>query len=455
MALSLALDLGSTTLKCARLDREGHLHALGSTPAPPVFGQGLIREADADGYAEAALDLLRRAAAECPGMPLGIASQRSSFLLWERQTGDAVTPVISWQDRSPEAWCHTHTGLEPELERRTGLVLSPHYAGPKLAAILEQNPAFRDGLAKGTLCFGTLETWLIWKLTGGRVHRTDPSMAGRTAMMDLDSGIWSPELLSAFGIPEGGLPAIGSTRCGAIPLYNGLHLGASISDQAAGALAVLPPDGSEALVNLGTGGFVLRLTHDRSASPARFLTGPALDGQPPTFTVEGTINAIAPLLEELGRGPTLMPATDPAPGGFCLPDSAGVGAPHWRADMGPEFSPQARRLMPADLRRVALEGVVFRVVEILHGLAALGPLRCVRLAGGLAREPFVPKALAAASGLPVVLLDEPEATLLGAARLAAGLLPFAAPAGQTVDPDGAWLADKYRRWKAWSGALLA
>ncbi|MDH5526253.1 MAG: FGGY family carbohydrate kinase [Nitrospirota bacterium] len=454
MALAVALDLGSTSLKCARLDRRGHLHTIAAEPAPPVFGQRLVREADAEEFFEIAERLLARAAAECPGAPLGIASQRSSFLLWRARGGEPVTPIISWQDRSAEKWCREHAERAPEIIRRTGLVLSPHYAGPKLANILLKNPEFRTGLETGELRFGTLESWLIYRLTGGRVHRTDPSMAARTAMVDLDSGGWCDELLSVYGVPRRALPAIGPTEGNDIPLSNGLTVTATISDQAAGALAVLAPDGSEALVNLGTGGFVLRLTPTRAAAPTGYLLGPALGDGVWHYAMEGTINAIGPFVDGFGKGPTRLPPIDPAPGAFCLPDSAGVGAPHWKAGIGPEFSPQARRLMGPDLRRVALEGVIFRVVEILHGLASLGPLRGIRLAGGMSNDPFVSAALASASGLPVHLLEETEATLLGAARLAAGLPPFAAPSGAEAAPEGPWLEEKYRRWKAWSGSLL-
>jgi glycerol kinase len=149
-----------------------------------------------------------------------------------------------------------------------------------------------------------------------------------------------------------------------------------------------------------------------------------------------------------------LPESNPTPDAFCIPDSAGIGAPHWRADLGPVFSSRALALAPAERRRVVLEGIVFRVCEIVDGLGQPSPIERLLLAGGLAHEPFLGPALAAASGRPVARLAEEEATLLGAARLAAGL-PFSAPASRPVAPAGAYLAAKYRRWRAWRGTVLA
>jgi glycerol kinase len=440
MDRALALDLGSTRIKAGVLADDGRLR-LG-----------------ADAFAATARMVLAETAARAPGLPVGIASQRSSFVLWEAATGRPVTPLVSWQDRRADAWCAAHRALEAGVSARTGLPLSPHYAGPKLAVLLEADPALRSGLEAGSLRFGTLETYLIALASGGRVHHTDLSMAARTLLVDLDAGAWDPELGRTFGVPLGGLPAIGDTRGLKWVLEGGVTVAATVADQGAAALAVLGDAPDAALVNLGTGGFVLRPVAGADARPPGYLFGPlSRAGGHTAWAVEGTINAIGPAVTDLGPGPTPLPAEDPSPTAFCLPDSAGVGAPHWRAGLGPVLSPEAHALARADRRRVVLEGIVFRVCEIVDDLAKQAPVNRLVLAGGLAAEPFLAPALAACAGRSVVRLEEPEATLIGAARLAAGL-PFMAPRATPVSPagaDGAYLAGKYRRWRAWLATALA
>jgi len=450
---ALAIDLGSTRIKAGCLGPDGALSPAGERPAPPLSGADPIREVDAEAYIAAAIDLLRSAAR--PDIPWGIASQRSSFVLWEAATGRPVTPLISWQDRRAEAWCRAHAAVEPEVVRRTGLVLSPHYAGPKLAALLADDPDLRGGLAGGRLRFGTLETYLLWRLSDGAVHHTDLSMAARTLLLDLDTGDWSPDLLKIFGVPRAGLPEVGDTRGLDIRLAEGV-VTATVADQAAAALAALG-DGSTddvgaALVNLGTGGFVLRPVARRQDVPHRYLAGPLLrDAGGVRWAGEGTINAIG---AAVGAGRTPVPDTDPFPEALCIPDAAGIGAPHWRADRGPVENDAFRALGPGDRRRCVLEGVAFRVCAIAADLARAAPVTRLVLAGGLSAEPFLGRAIAACSGLPVFRLREAEATLLGAASLAAGVPP-PAPDLKPLPPEGAYLPEKFARWKAWRDGVLA
>lgn len=450
MSGSLALDLGSTRIKAGVLAPDGALTPAGERAAPPLTGTGEIREGDAEAYLAAAIDLLRSATR--PNTPWGIASQRSSFVLWEAATGRAVTPLISWQDRRAEAWCRAHDAVEPEVSRRTGLVLSPHYAGPKLAALLADDPDLRGGLAGGRLRFGTLETFLLGRLTGGAAHHTDLSMAARTLLVDLDSGDWSPDLLKTFGVPRAGLPAVDDTRGLALALPEGTTVTATVADQAAATWAALAGDPGHALVNLGTGGFVLRPVARRGDVPARYLCGPLLrDAGGVRWAGEGTINGIGPAV---GSGSTPIPDADPAPEALCIPDTAGIGAPHWRADLGPVENTAFAALNPTDRRRGVLEGIVFRVCAIVEDLAATTPVTGLVVAGGLASQPFLAPALAACSGLPAFRLREAEATLLGAACLAAGTPP-PPPALDPVPPQGEYLKEKFGRWKAWRDGVLA
>ncbi len=458
--LAVALDLGTTTIKSALLGPDETLEPGPSAPAPPLSGTGPIREGSVEDYLAAADAILAAALKGRPAdLPVGIASQRSTFAVWERATGRPVTPLISWQDRRAAGWCRRNAAACAALAPATGLVLTGHHAGPKLAALQEADAGLRDGLRSGRLAWGTLETLLLWCWSGGTLHETDPTMAGRTGLLARDGSGWCRESLDLFGVPQSALPALRPTDGADCRRPGGGRITATLGDQPAAALAVLGEAGGEALVSLGTGGFVLR--RDRGEPPRRagYLHGPLLAPAAGEVwqAVEGTINGCGPALGALGPGPTLLPGEDPAPQAFALPDATGLGAPHWREELGTVLSPAAERLDGPARRRAILEGLLFRITEILHDLFPATPPKRVLLAGGLSREPAVAAGLAALLGRPVEVLAGHEGTLLGAARLAAGLPPAAAPATVRVAPGetGAYLPGKLPRWRAWLAALLA
>lgn len=456
---ALAIDLGSTNFKLAALDAGGRLSGIVAVPAPRMRGDGLIREIDAAHF-DACLEPLWKALPDnAADGPLGLVCQRSTFVIWDRTSGHALTPVVSWQDRRAADWCGRHSGADALLRARAGLLLSPHYAGPKLATMLAADSGLADRMHAGDALFGNLDAWLAWRWSGGAVHRTDLTMAARTAMVDIDTGAWSNELLDLFGVPRMALPEIVATDARPVDLTNGLNLTASIADQASGALVALDPTGDSILVNLGTGGFVLRSVPDAAIRVPGYLTAPILASQRhgDRYVLEGTINGAGPAVDAFGSGPTLVPKSDPCPGGFAIPDMDGIGAPHWRADFGLTLSPAAEALARAgDRRRVVVEGLLFRIAEILADIGQGSRAGNVYLSGGLARAPSIAPSLAVLLGRPVQVLDEPESTLLGVARLALGLEPFAAPETARVEPSeaGAYLPEKFERWKAWMRSVL-
>ena len=204
--LAIALDLGSTYLKAGLLGRDQRLTGIESSPAPKLEGEGLIRECDGRAYADVAERLLASVSKKLPAgrcaTPLGLASQRSTFILWDRQSGEPVTPMISWQDRRAADWCSRNRGLESEIVSRTGLLLSAHYAGPKLASLLETDSRLCESMRSGQVLFGNLDTYLIWCWTSGKTHHTDLTMAARTLMLDLELRDWSDRLLDLYRIPR-------------------------------------------------------------------------------------------------------------------------------------------------------------------------------------------------------------------------------------------------------------
>jgi len=451
----LALDLGTTRIKGALVDEAGRMVKVAAAKAPPLTVAGSSVTGDAFAYVMATMGLMAELSAGRPSpSSLAIACQRSSFLLMEGTQARPVTPLISWQDRSAAVWCDRHRDRVAEVTGATGLPLSPHYAGPKLALLLEQKPGLRRRLAKGKLTFGTLETLLLRVISGSRVHRTDLTQASRTLLVDLGTGNWSPPLLDTFGIPAACLPEIGPTAGVDLPLSGGLHLAVSIADQSAACLALLGGDETATVVNLGTGGFVL---HPTSTTPVRlpgYLTTPLLGEAGRTlFALEGTINGAGPALDRYGSPPTVLPETDPAHDAFSLPDLAGIGAPHWRPDLGLTLSPAAEALDAAGRRRTVLEGLLFRVAEILDAIAP--PEGRIVVGGGATRDPAIVTGLAALLGRPVAVAPEAEATLTGVARLAVPD-PAPPPLLRTVEPGspGAYLREKYSGWQAWLAELL-
>jgi glycerol kinase len=461
MTPSTALDLGSTWIKGARLEG-ARLREIVTRPAPGLSGDDPVRESDALAYLEAASTVLDDVLARAPkGVPLGLASQRSSFVLWERATGRPCTPLISWQDRRAAPWCDTHRGAEERVRRVTGLPLSPHYAGAKLAWLMQQSAALLQGLRRGRLLFGTLETFAVWHWTGGRTHETDLTMSARTLLADPGRGRWSPEMLDLFGVPAGTLPHIVPSMGRAIELASGARIAASLADQAASAVTVLGAPAREraAVVNLGTGGFVLRSTGERMELRPGYLAGPMLGIGPSRtlYAIEGTINGAAAAVDRFGSAPTELPADDPDPEAFAVPDVSGLGAPHWRPERTLSFSAAAAGLPEGARRRVVAEGVLFRVREILEDLFADAAPERVYLGGGLARDPFFPRGLAACLGRPIEILEASDGTLLGAALLAAGVAPGTATVlSSTIEPEpaGRYLLTKFPRWREWLRGLL-
>ena len=288
----IALDLGTTSIKAGVLDRHGALRHIVAYPAPEINASGGCYESDALAYAAIADRALNECVAhefaamagECksPGLhsSLGLCSQRSSFLIWERDSGNPLTPLISWQDNRGAASCEALRAHEEVIRDLTGLPLTPYYFAPKLRAVLQGNPGWRSRLERGELLAGTLDTFLIWRWTAGKYFITDASMAARTQLMDVRRQRWSPQLCELFGVPSSVLPEIKPSAGLNLRLDNGLMLQASVGDQSAALFASASEDPAEALVNLGTGCFVVRYLPDDQS---------ALDGYLCTLVYQGRV----------------------------------------------------------------------------------------------------------------------------------------------------------------------
>jgi len=452
MSNAIALDLGSSRLKAARLDGDT-LRDSRSVAAPSLRGETPIREGDAAEYLHAALDLLKGIGDS--STPLGIATQRSTFVLWDRMTGEPIAPMVSWQDSRAAGWCRAHVQLQPTVFAATGLQLSAHYAGPKLAAMQIGDRELHRRLRRDDVLWGNLDTYLLWQASRGRIHETEPTMAARTAMLDLARGDWSDELLEAYDIPRRVLPRVRPTSQRAPLPLAGLAMTATLADQAAGALALLPASGNDVLINLGTGAFVMRCAVDALERSPGYLTAPIFAGDEPRHVVEAAIGGSGAAVDRYGRGPTELPVDDPTPKAFALPDAAGLGAPYWLPQLGLTFSTAAAALPAGEKRRIVLEGMLFRLKQVLAGLFPGKSPRRILVSGGLSRDDFVRRGLAALLQREIALVDAADAGLVGAANLALGCSVSGAPALTTVSPDGGgYLLDKYAAWSAWLDALI-
>jgi glycerol kinase len=456
---AIALDLGTTSIKAGLLDQHGELGSIIAHPAPKISVTGGHYESDALDYAETAEQVLNECiaqAADCKS--LGVCSQRSSFLIWEQTTGHPLTPLISWQDTRGATSCEDLRAHEKFICSLTGLPLTPYYFAPKLRTVLQGNPEWLARLESGELFAGTLDTFLIWRWSGGKYFLTDASMAARTLLMDIRQQQWSPQLCGLFGIPLGMLPEIKPSAGMNIGLDNRLILQASVGDQSAALFASVREDKAEALANLGTGCFVVRYLPDgKKASNGYLQTLVYQDSaQHVHFAIEGTLNSIAAALAPYPVEDCQIEdfAHDDI---FCVAEPSGLGAPYFRNDIGIRFSQPVEHLSQRRIAGLLLEAVIFRVARILEEFHRESALERVYLSGGLSELICLQQGIAGCVPFEVYRLTQGESSLQGAALLAAGIASASNREGIRVGIAGnaKALQEKYRRWKLWLDDLLA
>ncbi len=463
MIAAIALDLGTTSVKAGLLDQEGALGNVVTKPAPQITVSDGRYESDALAYAATAEQVLDECIAQAGACKaLGLCSQRSSFLIWEQTTGQPLTPLISWQDNRGVASCEALRAHEDLIRGLTGLPLTPYYFAPKLRSLLQSNPEWRAGLERGELLAATLDTFLLWRWSGGKHFMTDASMAARTLLMDTRQQQWSPVLCNLFDIPAHVLPEIKPSAELNLLLDNGLTLHASVGDQSAALFASINEGCAEALVNLGTGCFVVRNLPIQNQMPGKnspdgyLKTLVYLDSVHHTyFATEGTLNsiaaALAPYPVEGSRIEDL--AID---GIFCLAEPSGLGAPYFRSDIGIRFSQPVGQLTQPRIAALLLEAIIFRVARMLEDFHRASAIERVYLSGGLSGLTCLQQGIAQCVPFGVYRLAQSESSLQGAALLAAGMAPaFHRQAEKIVGARSPQvLPVKYRLWKEWLDVLL-
>ena len=430
--LILAIDQGTTGTTCLVVDEGFHVLGRGYRTIRQHFPRPGWVEHDPEELCEsvftAAADALRDA--EVPAAELraiGIANQRETTLLWERRSGAPVHRAIVWQDRRTAERCRR---LPRELIReRTGLLPDPYFSATKLEWLLE-NAAGEHRL--GELAFGTVDTWLVWKLTGGRAHVTDVSNASRTMLLDLARLDWDDDLLELFCVPRELLPEV---RSSSEIVAEVEFLGAKVpiaglaGDQQAALFGQACHAAGEAKATYGTGGFVLVHAGGRLERPPEGLLLTAacrLLGRPVEYALEGSIFVAGAalqwlrdelgLIEDVAETEALARSLDGNGGVYFVPAFVGLGAPHWAPDARGLISGLTRGSARAQLARAALEAIGYQTRDVLE--AAAVPVGALRVDGGVAANGFAMQFQADILGVPVEVAAEREATALGAAGLA-------------------------------------
>jgi glycerol kinase len=391
---------------------------------------------------------------------IGITNQRETKLLWERATGRPVHRAIVWQDRRTAARCRE---LPAELIRaRTGLVPDPYFSATKLEWLLARTRARPDELA-----FGTVDTWLVWKLTDGRVHATDLTNASRTMLLDLESLEWDDELLELFGVDRELLPSLvrSSEVVGEAELLGArVPIAGIAGDQQAALFGHGCHERGEAKATYGTGSFVLvNAGPDREPAPPGLLETAEASGG---YALEGAIlssgAAIQWLRDGLGilsdaaESETLARQVESTDGVYFVPALTGLGSPHWNADARGLLTGITRGTSAGHIARAALEAIAFQVADVLDAIP--GGVGVLRADGGASGNDFLMQFQADLLGCPVDVAAERETTALGAAALAGlaiGLWPSLEGVrarirrGATYEPspDRDWVAERRAEWQ--------
>ena len=369
---------------------------------------------------------------------VGIANQRETTVLWDRRSGEPVARAIVWQDRRTAALCDRlkAEGHEAEVSARTGLVLDPYFSGTKLAWLLDNVPGARARAERGELCFGTIDTWLAFRLTSGREHVIDLTNASRTLLLNLRSGDWDPWMLELLRIPRACLPAVrdSSGDHGARVLLDGVEvpLAGMAGDQQAALHGQACFAAGMAKNTYGTGCFLLMHTGSRVLpSRHKLLTTLACsDRNAMQYALEGSVFVGGAVVQWLRDGLGLirdsaeveaLARSVPDHGGvYVVPAFTGLGSPHWDPYARGTIVGLTRGTERGHLARAALESIAFQSAELLEAMQADAdePLRELRVDGGASRNDFLMQFQADLLGVPVVRPRVVETTSLGAAYLA-------------------------------------
>jgi len=449
----LALDQGTTSSRALLIDRAGQVVALAQREFRQRFPQAGWVEHDAHEIWQTQLavarDVLVKAGAEAGQLAaVGITNQRETTVLWDRRTGVPVAPAIVWQDRRTASRCDALRlqGWAPRIQRKTGLVLDAYFSATKLQWLLDQVPGARARAEAGELAFGTIDSWLLWQLTGGRVHATDASNAARTLLFNIHTLQWDAELLRLFNVPRAVLPQV-LPSCGVLGETDPALLGAAVpiagvaGDQQAATFGQACFAPGMAKNTYGTGCFMLMNTGAAAVRSRHRLLGtvawvgpgemPAtLPADKTCYALEGSVFMAGATVQWLRDGLQLIESAQDVErlaasvpdtqGVYLVPAFAGLGAPYWDGHARGTLVGMTRGTGRAHLARAALESIALQTADVFAAMSqdAGMPLRELRVDGGASRNDLLMQMQADFLGVPVVRPCQTETTALGAAYLA-------------------------------------
>jgi glycerol kinase len=430
----LAIDQGTTSSRAIRFDRDGAILAVSQQEFPQIYPKNGWVEHDAEAIWASTLATAQQAM-DRDVTAIGITNQRETIVLWDRATGQPLHNAIVWQDRRTADVCAAlkADGVEPVVQAKTGLLLDPYFSASKLQWLLDMVPGARARAARGELAAGTIDSFLLWRLTGGRVHATDVTNAGRTMLLNIHTLEWDAELLRLFDIPASVLPEV----------HANTHLFGETDPSLFGRavpIAGMAGDQQSALIGqacfapgmvkstYGTGCFLLmNIGAEAKASANRLLTTPAYQiGGETAYALEGSIfvagAAIKWLRDKVGilaaseESEAMARAANPDHGITVVPGFTGLGAPHWQPNARGLISGLTLDTSAADIVRATLEGIAWSTRDLVAAMATAPA--AIRIDGGMSQNSWFAQFLADVLGVPVERPVSHETTATGAAFLA-------------------------------------
>jgi glycerol kinase len=444
----LALDQGTSSSRSIVFDALGHIVSMAQREFRQIFPQPGWVEHDPKELWSSQLATAQEAIAKSGISPadiagVGITNQRETTVVWNRKTGEPVYNAIVWQDRRAEPTCARMRadGLEPTFRAKTGLILDAYFSGTKLKWILDTVPGARAAAQRGELAFGTVDSWLMWHLTGGQVHATDVSNASRTLMLNVRTNQWDDELLALLDVPREMLPEVhpsshvyGNTRTKHLGVS--LPMGGVAGDQQSALFGQACFKAGLAKNTYGTGCFMLTHTgaQFQTSTNGLITTSAAQATATPEFALEGSVfigGAVVQWLRDglqaikgSGEVQTLAESVPDSGGVMFVPAFTGLGAPYWKADARGAIVGLTRGSTVAHIARAALESIAFQSAALLlamsrDAVAAGGsPVAELRVDGGACVNNLLMQFQADLLGIPVVRPQVIETTALGAVYLA-------------------------------------
>lgn len=470
-----AIDQGTTSSRCIIFDRGGAIVAVDQREHRQIFPRPGWVEHDATEIWSKVQAVVAGALAKA-GLrsgelsALGITNQRETTVLWDRATGKPVHNAIVWQDTRTAALCSELGGSDGQdrFREQTGLPLASYFSGPKAVWLLDNVPGLRTRAERGEIAFGTIDSWLIWNLTGGTdggQHVTDVTNAGRTMLMNLETLEWDPAILSAMNIPEAMLPRIRSSAevyGSAVGQLSGVPVASALGDQQAALFGQACYDVGTAKNTYGTGSFLLLNTGDRPvASKNGLLTtmGYKIGDEAPVYCLEGSIAITGALVQwfrdQLGiirsadEIEALAASVDDNGGAYIVPAFSGLFAPYWRSDARGVITGLTRYVTKAHLARAVLEATSWQtreVVDAMHQDSGV-QISTLKVDGGMTKNGLLMQHQADVLGVPVIRPVISETTCLGAA--------YAAGLATGVWNDLGELTSHWRKDAEWAPSMAA